>query len=84
MIGADAVIKLTDFGTSKKIKDDLENEKSLFEDAQQVVKSKSFKGSPYWMAPELVNRNGHSFPADVWSIGCVVIEMLTSKPPYAD
>jgi serine/threonine protein kinase len=36
------------------------------------------------MAPELVNRKGHSFPADIWSIGCVVIEMLTSKPPYSD
>ena len=42
------------------------------------------KGSPYWMAPEVVMRKGHSFSADVWSFGCVLIEMITSRPPWSD
>eukprot|EP00256_Glycine_max_P058189 XP_014626262.1 mitogen-activated protein kinase kinase kinase 3-like [Glycine max] len=43
----------------------------------------SFKGSPYWMAPEVVmNTNGNSLPVDIWSLGCTILEMATSKPPW--
>lgn len=42
----------------------------------------SVKGSPYWMAPEVVKKEGHGKAADIWSLGCCVIEMLTSKPPW--
>ena len=34
------------------------------------------------MAPEVAKRTGHAAPADIWSIGCCVIEMLTSMPPW--
>jgi mitogen-activated protein kinase kinase kinase 3 len=43
----------------------------------------SFKGSPHWMAPEVVmNTNGYSLPVDIWSLGCTILEMATSKPPW--
>ena len=36
------------------------------------------------MAPEVVLMKGHSTKADIWSLGCLTLEMLTSKPPYSD
>jgi len=35
------------------------------------------------MAPEIILRSGHNTKADIWSCGCVVLEMLTGKPPYS-
>lgn len=44
----------------------------------------SFKGSPYWMAPEVVmNTGGYSLAVDIWSLGCTILEMATSKPPWS-
>ncbi|KAL7108369.1 hypothetical protein ACP275_06G108200 [Erythranthe tilingii] len=63
-------VKLADFGMAKHI-------------AGQSCPL-SFKGSPYWMAPEVIrNSNGCSLAVDVWSLGCTVLEMATSKPPWS-
>ncbi|KAL7122990.1 hypothetical protein ACP275_01G078500 [Erythranthe tilingii] len=44
----------------------------------------SFKGSPYWMAPEVVkNSSGCNLAVDIWSLGCTVLEMATTKPPWS-
>ncbi|XP_062219849.1 mitogen-activated protein kinase kinase kinase YODA-like [Phragmites australis] len=63
-------VKLADFGMAKHI------------NGQQCPFS--FKGSPYWMAPEVIkNSNGCNLAVDIWSLGCTVLEMATSKPPWS-
>ena len=42
-------------------------------------------GTPYYMAPECINNQPYDFKADVWSLGCVLYEMMAFKSPfYAD
>ena len=67
------VIKLTDFGVATRLQQEDENEKKAY----------SFLGTPYWMAPEVIEVRGHpSTSCDIWSVGCTIIELLTEKPPY--
>ncbi|XP_016189721.1 mitogen-activated protein kinase kinase kinase 3 [Arachis ipaensis] len=69
LVDPNGEIKLADFGMAK-----------LINSAASVL---SFKGSPYWMAPEVVmNTNGYGLPVDIWSLGCTILEMATSKPPW--
>ncbi|KAL2487000.1 Mitogen-activated protein kinase kinase kinase 3 [Abeliophyllum distichum] len=65
-------IKLADFGASKKVVA-----------LATMTGAKSMKGTPYWMAPEVIRQTGHSYSADIWSVGCTVIEMATGKPPWS-
>jgi serine/threonine protein kinase len=65
-------IKLADFGASKKVVK-----------LATISEAKSMKGTPYWMAPEVIRQTGHNWQADMWSVGCTVIEMATGKPPWS-
>ncbi|KAK9804778.1 hypothetical protein WJX72_004880 [[Myrmecia] bisecta] len=67
------LVKLADFGASKQI------ENLVTIDSGH----KSIKGTPYWMAPEVIKQTGHGRQADIWSVGCTVIEMATGKPPWS-
>ncbi|CAD7702839.1 unnamed protein product [Ostreobium quekettii] len=74
LVDHNGAVKLADFGASKRI-EDLVTLNSGF---------KSLKGTPYWMAPEVIKQTGHGRQADIWSVGCTVIEMATGKPPWSE
>lgn len=70
LLSQDGDVKLTDFGVSTQLY-------SNFSRRNTTV------GTPYWMAPEIIlsNNGGHSFKADIWSLGCCLYELKTGKPP---
>ncbi|CAE8588333.1 unnamed protein product, partial [Polarella glacialis] len=65
------IIKLADFGVATKL-NEIDSSK------RRVV------GTPYWMAPEIVEMSNPTPASDIWSVGSTVIEMVTEKPPYSD
>ena len=42
----------------------------------------SFKGTPSFMAPEALLQQGAGLPADIWGVGCTVLEMVTGRAPW--
>jgi serine/threonine protein kinase len=68
LITKDGKVKLADFGTAK------------LEDAEK--KTQTVVGTPYWMAPEVIEMSACGPTSDIWSLGCTVIELLTGAPPY--
>ncbi|KAL5984024.1 hypothetical protein ACLOJK_018126 [Asimina triloba] len=70
LVDASGSVKLADFGLAKE--------------TSKLNMLKSCKGSAYWMAPEVVNpRKTYGLAADIWSLGCTVLEMLTRHHPYS-
>ncbi|ODV96654.1 hypothetical protein PACTADRAFT_24703, partial [Pachysolen tannophilus NRRL Y-2460] len=74
LIDSSGTVKISDFGISKKINTTV----------SMASKRASLQGSVYWMAPEVVKQTTYTSKADIWSVGCLVIEMFTCKHPFPD
>lgn len=64
----DGYICLTDFGLAKILTDN--------------AQAFSFCGTPEYLAPEILNEKGHTFPVDWWALGILTYEMIVGFPPF--
>ena len=73
LMASDGTAKISDFGTSRE-----------FNDSSNVL---TVTGTPWFMAPEVINADEagqkHGAPADIWSIGCTMLELVTGHPPFS-
>lgn len=62
-------VKIGDFGLATTLDFDGERKKTLC-------------GTPNYIAPEMLDKKGHSYEVDVWAIGCILYTLLVGKPPF--
>lgn len=74
LLDIDGTCKISDFGISRKNND-------IYSNANM-----SMKGTIFWMAPEVIDNmvEGYSAKVDIWSLGCVVLEMFAGKRPWSN
>ena len=73
LVNDDGIVKLADFGASKKLANLEDN----------LMMSMTVRGTPYFMALEVFEEK-YSAKADIWGIGCVAFQMVTTRPPWKD
>ncbi|KAF5403047.1 hypothetical protein PHET_03322 [Paragonimus heterotremus] len=69
LLGQEGVIKLCDFGFARVM------------NLNSMVLT-SIKGTPLYMAPELVQEKPYDHTADLWALGCILYELFVGKPPF--
>lgn len=76
-------IKISDFGISKRVEASTVLGTRASNGGGHIHRP-SMQGSVYWMAPEVVRQTAHTKKADIWSLGCLVIEMFIGSHPFPD
>ncbi|KAG6917628.1 hypothetical protein DXG01_001734 [Tephrocybe rancida] len=73
LVEPSGVCKISNFGNSKQV-----------EDISQGRAYTGLKGTIFWMAPEILDNGdkGYDAKVDIWSIGCIVLEMWTGERPW--
>ncbi|KDP21789.1 hypothetical protein JCGZ_00576 [Jatropha curcas] len=69
LIGAGSIVKLCDFGFARAM-------------STNTVVLQSIKGTPLYMAPELVREQPYNHTADLWSLGVILYELFVGQPPF--
>ncbi|KAG0224548.1 hypothetical protein BGX31_007966 [Mortierella sp. GBA43] len=75
LVDEQGVCKISDFGISKR---NAQHQGGYDEDVG------SLQGSIFWMAPEMVTSKAYGAKVDIWSFGCLVLEMFTGQQPWKD
>jgi mitogen-activated protein kinase kinase kinase len=70
-------VKISDFGISKRVE-----ASTILNSAAKKGQRVSLQGSVFWMAPEVVKQTAYTRKADIWSLGCLIVEMLTGQHPH--
>ncbi|KAK6120906.1 hypothetical protein DH2020_045347 [Rehmannia glutinosa] len=64
--------QIGDFGVAKRVK----------QSKKRKLEEPYWRGTPMCLSPEAVIDSVQEEPSDVWAVGCIVLEMLTGKPPW--
>lgn len=73
-------VKISDFGISKRVE-----ASTLLNPGPHLKRGGprvSLQGSVFWMAPEVVRQTAYTKKADIWSLGCLIVEMFTGSHPH--